>query len=243
MAVVYLHRKLDTEEVFYIGIGISIKRSYSSKSRNVYWKNTVNKHGYTIEILYENITWEEACIIEIDLIRQYGRKDIGNGTLVNLTDGGEGNANMSEITKNKISKSLFGKLQSSETKEKRRITLTKIWENESLRELKRLQSTELNRLGIIGTKGRPSNRKGTKCTKETIDRMSKSKKEYFSKNIAWNKNTNKIEMIDIYDNIILEFNNPSDAANHVCGLSKRVIEVCVGKRKTHKGFRFRYKNE
>jgi hypothetical protein len=43
-----------------------------------------------IVILYENLSWEEACKIEIELIAHYGRKDIGTGILRNMTDGGEG---------------------------------------------------------------------------------------------------------------------------------------------------------
>jgi hypothetical protein len=41
-------------------------------------------------ILYENLTWEKACEIEIDLIKKLGRRDKKLGPLVNMTDGGEG---------------------------------------------------------------------------------------------------------------------------------------------------------
>ena len=86
---VYQHIRLDTNEVFYIGIG-NIKRPYIISNRNIHWKNIVNKVGYKIEILYENLTWEEACNIEINLIKHYGRLDLGTGILINFTNGGEG---------------------------------------------------------------------------------------------------------------------------------------------------------
>ena len=90
MAIVYQHRRGDTNEVFYIGIGKSRERAYRTSNRNKYWHNTVNKVGYEVDILLEEISWENACEIEKGMIAAYGRKDLGTGQLVNLTDGGEG---------------------------------------------------------------------------------------------------------------------------------------------------------
>ena len=90
MAVVYQHRRNDTNEVFYIGIGVQKHRAGKTGNRNKYWHNIVNKYGYTKEILLSDITWDEAIKEEIRLIKLYGRKDIGTGNLVNMTRGGEG---------------------------------------------------------------------------------------------------------------------------------------------------------
>lgn len=51
------------------------------------------------------ITSEAACELEIALIKQYGRRDLGTGCLCNHTDGGEGQAGrfMSFETREKIS--------------------------------------------------------------------------------------------------------------------------------------------
>jgi hypothetical protein len=38
------------------------------KSRNIHWKNIVNSCGYVVEILIDGLSWEEACIKEIQLI-------------------------------------------------------------------------------------------------------------------------------------------------------------------------------
>lgn len=87
--LVYRHRALDTHEVFYIGIG-NINRPYKKHGRTLHWKNIVSKHGYYVEILQDNLTWEEACELEELLISEYGRKDLGTGCLCNMTNGGDG---------------------------------------------------------------------------------------------------------------------------------------------------------
>ena len=98
--VVYFHKRKDTNEVFYVGIGTP-KRPKSKFNRNTYWYNIVKKVGYTIEIVHEGLTWDEACEYEVKYIKDFGRKDIGKGKLVNMTDGGDGSVGFkhSEETK------------------------------------------------------------------------------------------------------------------------------------------------
>jgi hypothetical protein len=121
MAIIYKHIRKDTNEIFYIGIGKTKYRINSKSGRNHYWHNIVNKHGYTTEIILENITWEAARNEEIRLIAKYGRKDLGNGTLVNMTDGGDGVENLSNESRKKISDAIIGTIRSEESKEKNRI--------------------------------------------------------------------------------------------------------------------------
>jgi hypothetical protein len=92
MAYVYRHIRLDKNEPFYIGIGSdkNYKRASAINYRNKHWKNIVNKHGYEIEILVDDLSWEEACKKENEFINLYGRIDLGLGSLVNLTNGGDG---------------------------------------------------------------------------------------------------------------------------------------------------------
>lgn len=122
MGIVYQHRRKDTNEVFYVGIGKSKERAFSSRGRNSYWRNVVKKVGYEVDILIEGINWSIACEIERGLIKAIGRADIGAGPLVNMTDGGEGTVNPSPAVreKNKLfhlgNKSRVGKLHSQETK-------------------------------------------------------------------------------------------------------------------------------
>lgn len=102
MAVIYRHLKQDGE-VFYIGIGKENKRAYDKKGRNKFWRDTVSKYEYEVQILKRDLTWKDACELEIILIAHYGRRDLRLGTLVNLTDGGDGQENPSEETRKKMS--------------------------------------------------------------------------------------------------------------------------------------------
>ena len=109
MAYVYRHIRLDTNEPFYIGIGSDdigkFTRAYNKKGRSYSWKDIYYKFPNKVEIMLDDLTWEDAIKSEIEFIKLYGRKDLGLGTLVNLTDGGEGQ---------------FGRKASAQTREKMR---------------------------------------------------------------------------------------------------------------------------
>lgn len=103
MAIVYTHTRLDNGDVFYVGIGKDESRAKDARNRNRHWKHIVKNCDYTIDITHKDIILEEACAIEKYLIAFYGRRDLGTGTLVNLTDGGEGSVNPSpETTKKRM---------------------------------------------------------------------------------------------------------------------------------------------
>lgn len=125
MAIVYQHIRKDNNKIFYIGIGKTIKRAYTTKGRNKLWNNIVNKTDYNIEIIFSNLSWEEACKKEKELISIYGRLDLKTGILTNMTDGGDGLSNMSDEFKINMSKIKMGlpspnkgKKLSEETKRK-----------------------------------------------------------------------------------------------------------------------------
>lgn len=133
MAVVYTHTRCDTGDVFYVGIGKDESRSRSKSRKNKHWFNIINKTKYIIDIVFDNLSWEDACIKEIELIGKYGRKDLGKGTLCNHTDGGDGTLNhkswnigkhLSHEHKMKISVSNKGRRCSEETKRK----ISKSWD-------------------------------------------------------------------------------------------------------------------
>ena len=86
---------------YYIGKG---------KGKRLYQRHSVtvpNDHT-KIMIIAENLTDREAIDLEIELIKQHGRKDTNTGILYNHTDGGDGAA---------------GHIKSSETIDKHRIQL------------------------------------------------------------------------------------------------------------------------
>jgi hypothetical protein len=136
MAYLYRHIRLDKNEPFYIGIGkneLNFERAYSKANRNKYWHNIVNQTEYRIDILLNDLTWEEVCEKEKEFIHLYG-KNTNNGTLCNIADGGNGGFlgeeinikrkktlmghYVSEVTKEKIREKAIGRKISDEVKEK-----------------------------------------------------------------------------------------------------------------------------
>lgn len=111
---VYLHTRSD-DVVFYVGIGHH-KRPYEEYNRNIHWKRTTEKYGYTVTILHQNLTWEQACALEIELIKKY--RAISGDKLCNATAGGEGNKGWvpTEDTIKKFRESHKGKTFSPETR-------------------------------------------------------------------------------------------------------------------------------
>ena len=109
---VYLHIRNDSGEPFYVWKGRRARIS-DKGNRNFHWHNIVDKVGYSFEVLFENLTDEEACEYEINAIselRYFGYK------LANYTNGGEGKSGYktSDETKLKISIANKGKTVSEE---------------------------------------------------------------------------------------------------------------------------------
>jgi hypothetical protein len=106
MALVYRHIRLDKNVPFYVGISNGNRRRPYAKNRNSIWVAITNKSEYRVEIIVDDLTWEQALEKEKEFIALYGRRDLGKGTLANMTDGGDG---------------AIGMIQSEESKEKRRL--------------------------------------------------------------------------------------------------------------------------
>lgn len=111
MAFLYQHIREIDEVCFYIGIGEDKRRPYRKTNRSKFWKSETNKYKFYVKILSNNLSWKNAQEAEIQLIKLYGRRDLNKGTLVNLTDGGDGNYNYipSEASKIKRLKTLSDK--------------------------------------------------------------------------------------------------------------------------------------
>ena len=124
--VVYRHIRLDKNMPFYIGITSDSKRPNNKKDRSSFWKSIVNKTEYIVEIIFENLTKEQAIEKEVEFIKLYGRVDLGNGVLCNMTCGGEGtgklNSSLEEERRRKIKQSLTGRKHSVESKIKQTLS-------------------------------------------------------------------------------------------------------------------------
>ena len=134
MAYIYRHIRLDKNEPFYIGFGTKRKNfsSYTSEyerafvklRRSNHWKNIINITNYQIDILYESNNIDEIKLKEIEFIKLYGRHPFGS--LVNLTEGGDGINNPTSETRNRMSISAKNRIRkpvSEETKQKISIKL------------------------------------------------------------------------------------------------------------------------
>jgi len=90
---VYAWRRPDTNEIFYIGKG-SNNRDLKPK-RNTHFVNVIAKLRRigvqpTVTRIAENLSETVAFEVERQEIAKFGRRDLGAGPLVNMTDGGEG---------------------------------------------------------------------------------------------------------------------------------------------------------
>ena len=150
MAYLYKHIRKDTDEVFYVGIGSdeNYSRAHTTHKRNQFWKHTVNKTDYDVIIYEDDKTWDEVVELEKYWISYYGRKNLGEGTLVNLTDGGEG---------------CYGRVLSEETKRKiGEKSKLKVYDNEYRKKLSN------------AIKGSKNHRYGKKLSKEVRKKISEA---------------------------------------------------------------------
>lgn len=95
---IYQHIRLDTNQVFYIGIGKEGTDRINHKRRNSIWNNITSKAKYKKEFLFRNLSLQEADQIEKYLIRFYGKIKDNTGILANILDGGHDNKDYRKIT-------------------------------------------------------------------------------------------------------------------------------------------------
>ena len=101
----------------------------------------------------KELSIEDALELEEFVICELGRKDLGNGNLVNLNNGGKGNLQVSDLTKKKMSKSAIGRTA---------------W-NKGL-PMSEEQKAKLSKI----REGVTSPRKGVKLTEETREKIRKA---------------------------------------------------------------------
>lgn len=173
---------------FYIGKGKDYRhkvQEHLGKYRsNTFLKNKIRKVGIAnvkIHFLHKDISEKEAFSWERYWIKYIGRRDLKEGSLCNLTDGGEGNAGairskesrqkLSELNKGKKN-AMYGR---SHTKEAR----LKMRDANKGRKL----SSEVKQKMSIAKKGEKNHMYGKKLSNKAKQRMSIAKKG----KPAWNK--------------------------------------------------------
>jgi hypothetical protein len=129
------------------------KKSIKIKIIHKLWRHDLD---FSIDILFNGLSEQEAFKYECDLINRYGRINNGTGILANLTDGGEGPSGIvcSNATRQNRSERRLGK----------------IWDEEIRRKISR------NRKGkCLGVNNPFYARKHTEETKQRMSEMKKGK--------------------------------------------------------------------
>jgi hypothetical protein len=124
----YVYMYFDKDAPIYVGKGINgrcndhltiaIKTKRNTRFLNKIRKLLAENSPPTIKIIEQNLTEKEAFDLEKFLISQYGRLDLGLGSLLNLTNGGDGSSGHASPKKGKTFEEYFGKERSSEIREK-----------------------------------------------------------------------------------------------------------------------------
>lgn len=164
---------LDTDNVpFYIGKGKDYRYAtyyhLDESNPNRLLKNKIHKVGVAnvkIHFLHKDISEEESFSWERYWIKYIGRRDKGEGTLCNLTDGGEGQSGFihSEETRQKISKGNKGKPAWNKNKT-------------SWSKGKKLSENHKRKIGEAN-KGKLSGREGKYHSEESKQKMRKPKSD------------------------------------------------------------------
>jgi hypothetical protein len=251
MAYVYIYydpRKEPIEPI-YVGKGNDDRiTDHLYKSSNNILESKIKKiREAGLEPIFEkyidNISEEDAYLIEIELVKKFGKIYNNTGTLCNYADGGKGGRlgfEHSEETKKLFSEQRKGKKQtekqyeanckrvcSEETKEKIR---------NKLKGRKRTEeSIEKSRQWHLGSKRSEETkklfseqRKGKKQTEEHILNAKKARKESYKRKKVKCMNNDKI-----YENV-------TDASNDLQLKETAIVAVANGSRKQHKGYQFIY---
>ena len=216
---IYAHYKTNINEIFYIGKGTYVysgnkyRRAYTKNNRGKHWNNIIDKYGYYVEILFDNLTEKESLEKEIELITKYGRLDLTNGPLINKTIGGE---NGCDIGRSVSQYSKSGKF----IKKFKSI-------NECSRESE-INSSLIN--DCCSGKQKTSNNFIFRYSEDSFDKY----------DIIDNR-TKSICQYSLDGKFIKEHKSAKEASIELNLFSNHITNCCNGKANSVKGFIFRYK--
>jgi hypothetical protein len=91
MAYVYTHTLEGANRPFYVGVGSDKKyiRAFTRTGRTKAWEEVALSNDFRVDIISDNLTWLDACLLESELIMKHGRQNNNTGLLVNKNNGGK----------------------------------------------------------------------------------------------------------------------------------------------------------
>lgn len=229
---VYKDLKLDYEP-FYVGKGKRDRHLSHLNENNLKPNNPKNKKIKKIiefklkPIIIKfltNISEEEAISNEIKLISLIGRKDLKNGPLTNLTNGGDGLSGhiFSETHREKLTNRKLGK------------KLTESHKQNISNSIKGEKNPLYGKISHLKDKPRSI------VTKMKIsEKMSGDLHHMFGKP---SKNRRKVNQIDRGGNLIKTWDSIAEASKHFNLSATSIIDVCKNKYKTAGGYNWQYNN-
>jgi hypothetical protein len=228
MPHIYRHIRLDKNEPFYVGIGLDDipKRAYETKKRrSQWWNNIVNKYGYSVDILFENVTIDFAKEKEKEFISLYGRIDLGTGTLCNQTNGGDGINGWKATPKTKLKMSEAAKIRGTAM-----LNTPEIIE-------KRANSMRGKKRTPIQCERLAAWQRGIPKHKEQIEKMRATK--LLQENVEKSRNQPNCKKVLCLDNGII-YRSCAEAGRQLNVERSAISMCCLGKRDNAKGLKFIY---
>jgi group I intron endonuclease len=240
-------------EPFYVGKGTGGRLKSSLLDRESPFKvNKINKikklGGEVITLkLYENLENIDSLEIEKLLIKKIGRRDLGLGTLVNQTDGGDGRLKSphSDETKLKISKTKKEKGLSIPHSEETKRYLSDINKGENNPMFGKKHSDEVRENHSLRVSGINHPMFGKKHSEDIIEKIKNNRNVDQERNneISRKNNSKSILQYDLEGNFIKEYESIKISAKET-GLSESLIgKTCRGIVKNPKKFIFKFKEE
>lgn len=131
---VYTHHRESTGEIFYVGKGNG-KRAWDATGRSRHWRSILKAHGVLVSILNDQLTEAESFNLEKKTIAYWGRKDLGLGLLINLTDGGEGASGYKQKEDEKLRRtaSILRTYYSGDGQKRKSESIKKSWQDNNIR--------------------------------------------------------------------------------------------------------------
>jgi group I intron endonuclease len=190
-------------EPFYIGKGMNYRskihlQNYKLKKKT-HLSNRINKiksEGLEPIVikLFENLQENEALNIEINLIKTIGRRTLKTGTLVNITNGGEGVSGLKHSVESRMKMSQKGDKHPNWGKNLSDETRSKI--SERLKANNPMKNTEVSEKVRLKNIGREPWNKGKNTPEDVCKKLSEKKIKYYD-----------IELISKENGLISKFDN------------------------------------